>query len=70
MDDIDTRREPASRNQSLLRAVNERNPNLVQRFRVGTVPTLCVVEGTRFPKRIPSPRGCHELARELAPWRS
>jgi thioredoxin-like negative regulator of GroEL len=46
------------------------HPNLVQRFRVDAVPTLCVVEGQHLRKRIAAPRGCLDLEQELAPWLS
>ena len=54
----------------LVRVSVDDHPNLVQRFRVDTVPTLCVVEGRRLQKRIAAPRGCTELALELEPWLS
>ena len=54
----------------LVRVSVDEHANLVQRFRVETVPTLCVVEGTRLQKRIAAPRGCRELAEELGPWLS
>lgn len=43
-------------------------PDLAKRFRVETVPTLCVVEDRRLRKRIADPRGCRQLERDLAPW--
>jgi len=52
----------------LVRVSVDEHPTLAQRFRVDTVPTLCVVDGNRLEKRIPAPRGVHDLARELAPW--
>ena len=54
----------------LVRVSVDEHPNLVQRFRVETVPTLCVVEGKRLTKRIAAPRGCRQLAQELGPWLS
>lgn len=54
----------------LIRVSVDEHPNLVQRFRVETVPTLCVVEGKRLKKRIAAPRGCRQLAQELGPWLS
>lgn len=54
----------------LVRVSVDDHPNLVRRFRVETVPTVCVIDGQRLQKRIPDPRGCHELAQELAPWLS
>lgn len=52
----------------LLRVSVDDRPDLAERFRVETVPTLCVVEERRLRKRIPDPRGCRELEEELAPW--
>ena len=52
----------------LVRVSVEQRPDLAERFRVETVPTLCVVQDGRLRKRIPSPRGCRDLERELAPW--
>ena len=52
----------------VVRVSVERRPDLAERFGIETVPTLCVVEDRRLRKRIPAPRGCRELERELAPW--
>jgi thioredoxin 1 len=52
----------------LVRVSVDDRPDLADRFGVETVPTLCVVEDRRLRKRIVAPRGCRELARELAPW--
>ncbi len=52
----------------LVRISVDEHPDLVQRFRVETVPTLCVVEGQRLQRRIAAPRGSTELAQELGPW--
>lgn len=52
----------------LVRVSVERRPDLAERFRIANVPTLCVVEEQRLRKRIPTPRGCKELERELGPW--
>jgi thioredoxin-like negative regulator of GroEL len=51
----------------VVRVSVEQRPDLAERFRVETVPTLCVVEGRRLRKRI-IPRGARDLERELAPW--
>jgi thioredoxin 1 len=48
-------------------SVDER-PDLAERFRVETVPTLCVVEDGRLRKRIPEPKGARSLQHELSPW--
>ena len=52
----------------LVRVSVEQRPDLAERFRVAAIPTLCVVEDRRLRKRIPAPRGCRELAQELAHW--
>ena len=46
----------------------DKRPDLVERFNVGTVPTLVVVEGKRVRARLERPRGCREIERFLAPW--
>src|SRR2546423_9373445 len=48
-------------------SVDER-PDLVERFRIDQLPTLCIVEGRRVVARIISPRGCSELERGLVTW--
>ena len=47
--------------------VNE-DSDLVDRFRVDTVPTLVVVDDKRVKARLEAPRGCREIERLLAPW--
>jgi thioredoxin-like negative regulator of GroEL len=43
-------------------------PDLVERFGVGTMPTLVVVEGKTVQAKLEKPRGCREIERFLAPW--
>ena len=52
----------------VVRVSVEKRPDLAERFKVETVPTLCVVENRRLRKRIVAPRGCRELTQELAQW--
>lgn len=52
----------------LVRVSVDDRPDLAERFRVESIPTLCVVEGKRLSKRISAPSGCRQLERELAPW--
>ncbi len=52
----------------LVRVDVERRPDLAERFRVDTVPTIAVVEGRKLKRRIVTPHGCRELEEELAPW--
>jgi thioredoxin-like negative regulator of GroEL len=47
--------------------VDER-PDLLERFGIDQVPTLCVVEDRRIVRRIVAPRGCRDLEQGLAAW--
>ena len=46
----------------------EKDGDLVERFRIGTVPTLVVVEEKRLQGRLESPRGCRDIEKLLDPW--
>lgn len=46
----------------------DERPDLVQRFAVGTIPTLVVVENKTVRARLERPRGCRDIERFLAPW--
>ena len=49
--------------------VDERTrPDLLRRFDVRTVPTLCVVEDKQVAARLEQPRGAREIERFLSPW--
>jgi thioredoxin-like negative regulator of GroEL len=52
----------------LYRVDRERRPDLVERFRVDTLPTLVVVENKNVRARLERPRGCREIEGFLAPW--
>jgi thioredoxin-like negative regulator of GroEL len=52
----------------LVRVSVDRRPDLAEKFRIGEVPTICVVEGRKLRRSIVAPRGCRELERELEPW--
>ena len=52
----------------LYRVDDQARPDLVQRFKVGSLPTLVVVEGKRVRARLEKPRGCREIESFLAPW--
>lgn len=52
----------------LYRVEQEERPDLVERFRVQTLPTLLVVESKAVRARLERPRGCREIERFLAPW--
>jgi thioredoxin-like negative regulator of GroEL len=43
-------------------------PDLAERFRLETVPTLYVVEGKQVRARLEAPRGCRDIQRFLSPW--
>ena len=46
----------------------EANSELLERFRVETLPTLVVVEDKRVRAELPNPRGCRDIESFLAPW--
>ena len=52
----------------LVRVSVEQHPELVERFQITEVPTICVVEARKLRKRIVCPRGCRQLEEELAEW--
>ena len=43
-------------------------PDLVERFRIDTVPTILVVEEQREKARLEQPRGCRDIEQLLRPW--
>ena len=46
----------------------EERPDLLERFKIETVPTLVVVENKAVTARLERPRGCREIEGFLAPW--
>jgi len=46
----------------------EERPDLVEKFRVDSLPTLVVVENKEVRARLAVPRGCREIESFLAPW--
>ena len=52
----------------LVRVCAERHPDLVEHFRVDTLPTILVVAERRVQARVVAPRGRKELEESLAPW--
>lgn len=46
----------------------EERPDLLERFKIYTVPTLVVVEGSSVAGRLERPRGCRDIEGFLAPW--
>jgi thioredoxin-like negative regulator of GroEL len=53
---------------TVVRVAEEERPDLLDRFKIGTVPTLVVVEGKAVAGRLEQPRGCREIEGFLAPW--
>jgi thioredoxin-like negative regulator of GroEL len=52
----------------LVRVCAESHPELIEHFRVETLPTIVVVEERRVKRRVICPRGRRELEHALAPW--
>jgi len=52
----------------LVRVDADDNAELVERFKIETIPTLVVVADKRAQGRLPNPRGCRDIERFLAPW--
>ena len=53
---------------NVVRVAEEERPDLLERFRIETVPTLVVVENKAVKGRLERPRGCREIEGFLAPW--
>jgi thioredoxin-like negative regulator of GroEL len=53
---------------TVVRVAEEERPDLLDRFKIGTVPTLVVVQGKSVAGRLEQPRGCREIEGFLAPW--
>jgi thioredoxin-like negative regulator of GroEL len=52
----------------VVRVAEEERPDLLERFKIETLPTLIVVEGRAVAGRLESPRGCRDIEGFLAPW--
>ena len=52
----------------LVPVAEEERPDLIERFKIETIPTLVVVEGNSVAARLERPRGCREIEGFLAPW--
>jgi thioredoxin-like negative regulator of GroEL len=52
----------------VVRVPVDSRPDLAERFRIESVPTVLVVEGRRIKRRIEAPGGCRELEGQLQPW--
>jgi thioredoxin-like negative regulator of GroEL len=46
----------------------DRHPQLVERFKIDSIPALVVVENKRVRARLDRPRGCTQISQTLAPW--
>jgi thioredoxin-like negative regulator of GroEL len=53
---------------TLVRVAEEEHPDVLERFKIGTLPTLVVVENKTVRARLERPRGCREIEGFLAPW--
>jgi thioredoxin-like negative regulator of GroEL len=53
---------------TVVRVSEEERPDLLERFKVETVPTLVVVQGKLVAGRLERPRGCRDIEGFLAPW--
>jgi thioredoxin-like negative regulator of GroEL len=52
----------------VLHVAEEERPDLLEHFRIQTLPTLIVVEGRAVAGRLERPRGCRDIEGFLAPW--
>jgi thioredoxin-like negative regulator of GroEL len=46
----------------------EDHPELIERFRIASTPTIVVVDEAKVRGRLIEPRGCEEIQTFLAPW--
>jgi thioredoxin-like negative regulator of GroEL len=46
----------------------DQQSELVERFRIETIPTLVVVADKRAQAWLPNPQGCRDIEKFLAPW--
>lgn len=52
----------------LYRVAQEERPDLIARFSIENLPTLCIVEGKTVRAKLERPRGCRDIESFLAPW--
>jgi thioredoxin-like negative regulator of GroEL len=52
----------------LTRLDAELRPDLAERFRITTLPTILVVEDNVLRGRLEEPKGCRDIAAFLEPW--
>ena len=53
---------------SIRLVAQEDDPDLVERFRIRSTPTIVVVDQAKVQGRLVEPRGCEEIQTFLAPW--
>ena len=53
---------------AVYKVASDERADLIERFRVDTLPTLLVVENKVVRARLATPRGCREIEEFLAPW--
>jgi thioredoxin-like negative regulator of GroEL len=46
----------------------DQQTDLVERFRIETIPTLVVVADKRAQAWLPNPQGCRDIEQFLGPW--
>src|ERR1043166_9414965 len=46
----------------------DRHDELVEQFKIDTIPTIVVGTGKRAQGRLLNPRGCRDIEKFLAPW--
>jgi thioredoxin 2 len=52
----------------LVKVSQQEHPDLIERFEVGALPTLLVVEGKKVRGRLERPKGCRDIEGFLSPW--
>jgi thioredoxin-like negative regulator of GroEL len=52
----------------LVRVAEEERPDLLEHFKIDTLPTLVVVQDRSVAGRLERPRGCRDIEGFLAPW--
>jgi thioredoxin-like negative regulator of GroEL len=52
----------------VVRVAEEERPDLLEHFKIETVPTLVVVQDRAVAGRLERPRGCREIEGFLSPW--
>jgi thioredoxin-like negative regulator of GroEL len=52
----------------ILRVDADKHSELVDQFKIETIPTLVVVAEKRAQAWLPNPQGCRDIERFLAPW--